>query len=93
MIVRKPVNGDSIFIHKNSKPNMQKTLLMKDGSNQVLTYPNSKKYFLSKDGVVVKKSDSFKVIEEEFIALTDEERIDIVKHKLINGVIHNRSDL
>ena len=93
MLVRKCARGHDISIHKNTKPSMNKVLHLEDGTNTVLTYPDSKDYFLVVDGLIVKKSDSFKTVEEEFVTAceskhtTSNGRIDIVKHKLVNNKV------
>ena len=67
--------------------------MLADGTFQSITYPSSKKFFLWVDGEIVKKSDSFKTIEEEYVKEVAKKtplgqgRIDLVKHKLINNKV------
>ena len=76
---------------------MTKNLKLNDGTLFSLTYPNSKKYFLRVGEEIIKRSDSFKTIEEEYVkqceSLNDSDnhgRIDIVKHKIIENKVVNR---
>ena len=68
-----------------------------DGTLITLTYPTSKKYFLRNGENIIKKSDSFKTIEEAYVKecndLKDSDihgRIDIVIHKLVNSKVEER---
>jgi len=96
MIVRRCAKDHDVVIHKNNHPSMVKTLKKSDGSTMTLTYPNTKKYFLWVDGEIVKHTDSFKTVEEEFVKECAKKhpdghgRIDIVKHKLINNKVSLR---
>tara|TARA_R100000700_G_C3055053_1_gene72533 strand:+ start:252 stop:542 length:291 start_codon:yes stop_codon:yes gene_type:complete len=93
MIVRRCAQDYDVVIHMNNKPGMTKTVALSDGSTATLTYPTSKKYFLFVDGKIVKRSDSFETIENEYVSevakKTDKGhgRIDIVKHKIINNKV------
>ena len=76
---------------------MTKNLKLNDGTLFSLTYPNSKKYFLRVGEEIIKRSDSFKTIEEEYVkqcdSLKDSDnhgRIDFVKHKIIENKVVNR---
>ena len=75
---------------------MTKTVPKADGTTVTITYPNSKRYFLWVDDEIVKRSDSFETIEEEYVKevakKTDKGhgRIDIVKHKIVNNKVQNR---
>jgi len=96
MIVRCAHDND-VVIHLNNKQGMTKKFKLNDGTLIDLTYPNSKKYFLRVGQEIVKKSDSFKTIEQEYIKQCDSikdsdnhGRIDIVKHKIINNKVTNR---
>ena len=93
MIVRYAHDND-VVIHLNNKQGMTKNLKLNDGTLFSLTYPSSKKYFLRVGKEIIKKSDSFKTIEEEYVKecekLKDSDnhgRIDIVKHKLVNNKV------
>ena len=97
MIVRRCAQDHDVVIHKNNKPGMAKKIKLADESFTTLTYPSSAKdYFLFVDGEVVKRSDSFKTIEEEYVDECSKKhsdgqgRIDIVKHKLINNKVEER---
>ena len=94
MIVRRCAQGHDVVIHKNTKPGMQKTIQLANGDMSTLTYPSAAKdYFVWVDGEVVKRSDSFKTCEEEFVKECAKKhsgghgRIDIVKHKLIDNKV------
>ncbi len=76
---------------------MTKNLKLNDGTLFSLTYPSSKKYFLRVGEEIIKRSDSFKTIEEEYMkqcnSLKDSDnhgRIDIVKHKIIENKVVDR---
>ena len=96
MIIRCAYDHD-VVIHLNNKKGMTKKLQLADGSFTTLTYPSTKKYFLRSGDAVIKKSDSFKTIEEAYVKecakLKDSDghgRIDIVKHKLVNNKVVSR---
>ena len=97
MIVRRCSRGHDIVLHKNTKPNMVKTIELEDGTLSTLTYPsNAKDYFLWVDGEITKRSDSFETCEEEFVKECAKKhsdghgRIDLNKHKLINSKVVTR---
>ena len=89
MLVRQNAQDYDVKIFYNKSPGMKKFITQ----DKQITYPDSKKYFLIVDGSIVKKSDSFKTIEEEYVKevakKTDQGhgRFDIVKHKLINNKV------
>ena len=93
MIVRKCAQDFDVVIHLNNKKGMTKVVALADGTTTSITYPNSKKFFLWVDGEIVKRSDSFKTIEEEYVKEVAKKtplgqgRIDLVKHKLINNKV------
>ena len=96
MIIRCAHDYD-VVIHKNTRKGLTKKVRLADGTFATLTYPSSKNYFLRVDNVIVKKSDSFKVIEEEYVKECADKkdsdnhgRIDIIKHKLVNNKVVNR---
>ena len=96
MIVRYAHDND-VVIHLNNKKGMSKKVKLADGTFITLTYPGTKKYFLRNGENIIKKSDSFKTIEEEYVKeceklkdSDDHGRIDIVKHKLINNKVVSR---
>ena len=94
MIVRRCAQGHDVVIHRNNKPGMKKTIQLANGDMSTLTYPSAAKdYFLWVDGEIVKRSDSFETIEEEYVKEIAKKRndghgrIDIVKHKLVNNKV------
>jgi len=96
MIVRYAHDND-VVIHLNNKKGMSKKVKLADGTFITLTYPSAKKYFLRNGESIIKKSDSFKTIEEAYVKecgkLKDSDnygRIDIVKHKLVNNKVEAR---
>ena len=96
MIIRCAHDND-VVIHLNNKQGLIKNLKLNDGTLFSLTYPNSKKYFLRVGEEIIKRSDSFKTIEEEYVkqceSLKDSDnhgRIDFLKHKIIENKVVNR---
>ena len=96
MIVRYAHDND-VVIHLNNKKGMSKKVKLADGTFITLTYPSTKKYFLRNGENIIKKSDSFKTIEEAYVKeceklkdSDDHGRIDIVKHKLVNNKVVER---
>tara|TARA_R110001583_G_scaffold84474_3_gene222146 strand:+ start:406 stop:696 length:291 start_codon:yes stop_codon:yes gene_type:complete len=93
MIIRKCSQGHRIRIHRNNTKGTTRTKTYSDGTVESLTYPSSYNYFIDVDGKIIKKSNSFKVIEEFYVdecAKKHSEghgRVIIGKHKLVNGVI------
>tara|TARA_R100001443_G_scaffold16333_1_gene26337 strand:+ start:21 stop:311 length:291 start_codon:yes stop_codon:yes gene_type:complete len=93
MIIRKCAQDFDVVIHLNNRKGMIKKVALADGTFASITYPNSKKFFLLVDGEIVKKSDSFKTIEEEYVKEVKKKtplgqgRIDLVKHKLIDNKV------
>ena len=68
MIVRRCSQGHRIRVHRNTTPGAKRTKTYSDGSTETLTYPSSYTYFVDVDGEIVKKSNSFKVIEEFYVS-------------------------
>jgi hypothetical protein len=96
MIVRYAHDND-VVIHLNNKKGMSKKVKLADGTFITLTYPGSKRYFLRNGESIIKKSDSFKTIEQEYVKecerlkdSDDHGRIDIVKHKIVNNKVEAR---
>ena len=95
MIVRRCSQGHRVRIHRNSTPGATRVKTYPDGSTETLTYPLSYTYFIDVDGEVVKRSNSFKTIEEEYVKECAKKhddghgRIIIGKHKLVDGVATN----
>ena len=96
MIVRCAHDHD-VVIHLNNKKGMRKNVRLADGTIIALTYPSTKNYFLRNGENIIKKSDSFLTIEEEYVKecaklkdSDDHGRIDIVKHKLVDSKVVER---
>ena len=93
MIIRRCSQGHRGRVHRNTTPNAVRTKTYADGTVETLTYPTSGyDYFVEVDGSVVRRSDSFKNIEEYYVdecAKKHENghgRVLIGKHHLINGI-------
>ena len=100
MIIRRCSQGHRVRLHRNTTPNAVRTKTYADGTVETLTYPSScYDYFVEVDGSVVKRSDSFKTIEEYFVSKCADKhddghgRIIIGKHQLVNGVATSQDDL
>ena len=95
MIVRRCSQGHRIRIHINNSPGTTRVKTWANGDKETLTYPSSYKYFLDVDGKIVKKSNSFKTIEEEYVKECEKKhsdghgRIIIGKQKLEDGIATN----
>ena len=92
MIIRKSSQGHRIRLHRNTTPGVTRTKTYPNGTVETLTYPSRYDYFVEVDGEVVKRSDSFKTIEEHYV---DEcakvydnghGRLVVGTHQLINGI-------
>ena len=98
MIVRRCSQGHRVRIHRNTTPGAVRTKTYADGSTETLTYPSSYDYFVDVDGTVAKKSDSFKVVEEFFVAECAKKhgdghgRMIVGDHHIINGVATTQAD-
>jgi hypothetical protein len=98
MIVRRCSQGHRVRVHKNTTPGATRTKTYADESTETLTYPSSYDYFVDVDGTVAKKSDSFKVVEEFFVAECAKKhgdghgRLIVGGHHIINGVATTQSD-
>tara|TARA_R110002020_G_scaffold135068_1_gene301672 strand:+ start:134 stop:562 length:429 start_codon:yes stop_codon:yes gene_type:complete len=92
MIIRKCSQGHRIRLHRNTTPNAVRQKTYADGTVETLTYPSRYNYFVEVDGEILKRSDSFKTIEEFYVDEcakvydTGHGRLTIGKHKLINSV-------
>ena len=74
MIIRRSSQGYRIRLHRNTTPGLTRTKKYKDGTVETLTYPTSGyDYFVEVDGEIVRRSDSFKNIEEYYNIFKDEE--------------------
>jgi len=98
MIVRRCSQGHRVRIHRNTTPGATRTKTYSDGSTETLTYPSSYTYFVDLDGEVVKRSNSFKTIEEYYVNECAKKhgdghgRLEIGKHHIINGVATSQAD-
>ncbi len=98
MIVRRSSQGYRIRIHRNTTPGATRVKTYPDGSKETLTYPSSYTYFVDVDGEIVKKSNSFKVIEEFYVDECAKKydnghgRLIVGGHHVINGVATSQSD-
>jgi len=98
MIIRRCSQGHRVRVHKNTTPGATRTKTYSDESTETLTYPSSYDYFVDVDGTVVKKSNSFKVIEEFFVSECAKKhgdghgRLIVGGHHLINGVATSQAD-
>ena len=98
MIIRRCSQGHRVRVHKNTTPSATRTKTYTDGSTETLTYPSSYDYFVDVDGTVAKKSDSFKVVEEFFVAECAKKHGDghgrfiVGGHHIINGVATTQAD-
>ena len=66
MIVRRSSQGENIRIYRNTTPGATRIRKYKDGATQSVEYPSSYTYFVTVEGSVVKKTNSFKVAEESY---------------------------
>ena len=98
MIVRRCSQGHRVRVHRNTTPGAKRTKTYPDGSKETLTYPSSYTYFVDVDGEVAKKSNSFKVAEEFYVAECAKKhgdghgRLIVGTHHLINGVATSQLD-
>ena len=98
MIIRKSSQGHRIRLHRITTPGVTRTKTYPNGTVETLTYPSRYDYFVEVDGEVVKRSDSFKTIEEHYV---DEcakvydnghGRLVVGTHQLINGIATLQSE-
>ena len=98
MIVRRCSQGHRVRIHKNTTPGATRTKTYADGSTETLTYPSSYTYFVDVDGEIEKRSNSFKTIEEFYVAECAKKhgdghgRLIVGGHHIINGVATLQAD-
>jgi len=98
MIVRRCSQGHRVRLHKNTTPSATRVKTYPDGSTETLAYPSSYDYFVDVDGTVAKKSNSFKVAEEYYVAECAKKhgdghgRLIVGGHHIINGVATSQSD-
>ena len=98
VIVRRCSQGHRVRIHRNTTPGATRTKTYADGSTETLAYPSSYTYFVDVDGIVAKKSNSFKVAEEFFVAECAKKhgdghgRLIVGGHHIINGLATTQAD-
>ena len=99
MIIRRCSQGHRVRLHRNTTPNAVRQKTYADGTVETLTYPSSGyDYFVEVDGTVVRRSDSFKNIEEYYVDECAKKHSDghgrvlIGKHQLVNGVATSQED-
>ena len=98
MIVRRCSQGHRVRLHRNTTPGVTRVKTYPDGTKETLAYPSSYDYFVDVDGTVAKKSNSFKVAEEFYVAECAKKhgdghgRLIVGGHHLINGVATSQSD-
>ena len=98
MIVRRCSQGHRVRLHRNTTPSATRVKTYPDGSTETLAYPSSYDYFVDVDGTVAKKSNSFKVVEEYYVAECAKKhgdghgRLIVGGHHIINGVATSQAD-
>ena len=99
MIIRRSSQGYRIRLHRNTTPGLTRIKKYKDGTVETLTYPTSGyDYFVEVDGEIVRRSDSFKNIEEYYVSECAKKydnghgRLKIGEHHVINNVATSQSD-
>ena len=98
MIVRRCSQGHRVRIHRNTTPGATRTKTYADGSTETLTYPSSYTYFVDVDGDIEKRSNSFKTIENFYVAECAKKhgdghgRLIVGGHHIINGVATLQAD-
>ena len=99
MIIRRSSQGERIRIHRNTTPGVTRTKTYPDGSTETLTYPSSYTYFVEVDGEILKKSNSFKTIEEFYVDECAKKydnghgRLIIGTHKIINFIATSPNEI
>tara|TARA_R100000315_G_C5144284_1_gene82499 strand:- start:97 stop:501 length:405 start_codon:yes stop_codon:yes gene_type:complete len=99
MIIRRSSQGERIRIHRNTTPGATRTKTYPDGSTETLTYPSSYTYFVEVDGEILKKSNSFKTIEEFYVDECAKKydnghgRLIIGTHKIINFIATSPNEI
>ena len=98
MIIRGSSQGPRVRIHKNTTPGATRTKTYADGSTETLPYPSAYAYFVDVDGEIVKRSNSFKTIEEYYVDECAKKydnghgRLVVGSHHIINGVATSQDD-
>ena len=99
MIIRRSSQGERIRIYRNNTPGATRTKTYPDGSTETLTYPSSYTYFVEVDGEILKKSNSFKTIEEFYVDECAKKydnghgRLIIGTHKIINFIATSPNEI
>ena len=99
MIIRRSSQGERIRIHRNTTPGATRTKTYPDGSTETLTYPSSYTYFVEVDGEILKKSNSFKTIEEFYVDECAKKydnghgRLIVGTHKVINFIATSPNEI
>lgn len=98
MIFRRCSQGHQVRIHRNTTPGVTRTKTYADGSIETLAYPSSYNYFVFVDGEILKRSNSFKTIEEFYVSECAKKhedghgRLVIGDHHVINGVATSQDE-
>ena len=98
MIFRRCSQGHQVRIHRNTTPGVTRTKTYADGSIATLAYPSSYHYFVFVDGEILKRSNSFKTIEEFYVSECAKKhedghgRLVIGDHHVINGVATSQDE-
>ena len=98
MIIRKCSQGHRIRLHRNTTPNAVRTKTYADGTVETLTYPSRYDYFVEVGGEILKRSDSFKNIEEYYVDECEKVHSDshgrliVGKHQVIGGIATLQSE-
>tara|TARA_R100001443_G_scaffold22495_3_gene34759 strand:+ start:1020 stop:1310 length:291 start_codon:yes stop_codon:yes gene_type:complete len=93
MLIRKSSQGHDLKLYRNTTPGAVRTKKFKDGTEETLTYPTSKTYFLVFNGNIIQRSDNWNTIEQAYVDKCDDEhgggkgRMVIGKHKLVDAII------
>ena len=98
MIVRRCSQGHRVRIHRNTTKGVTRKKTYADGSTETLAYPSSYNYFVDVDGVIAKKTNSFKVAEEYYVDECAKKhgsghgRLIIGTHHVINGIATDQNE-
>lgn len=98
MIIRRSSQGENIRILRNTSPNATRIRKYRDGTTLTIEYPSSHKYFITVEGKVVKKTNSYKVAEEVYTTECKKKynnvhgRLVVGKHKMIGKVCTSKED-
>jgi len=93
MLIRKSSQGHDLKLYRNTTPSSTRTKKYPDGTTETLTYPSRYKYFLTFNGEVIHRSDSWDTIEQAYVDKCEDEhgggtgRMLVGKHELVNNMI------